>query len=57
VLGDKASALRVLRYSIEPGFSSWPYFITNPLLSSIRNEPQFAEFTAVAHAAFQRRFF
>ena len=60
VLGDKASALRMLRYSIEHGFFSWPYFLTDPLLSSIRNEPQFAEFMAVAHqrhAAFQKRFF
>ena len=60
VLGDKASALRMLRYSIEHGFFAWPYFITDPLLSSIRNEPQFADFMAVAHerhTAFQRRFF
>jgi TolB-like protein len=60
VLGDKASALRMLRYSIEHGFFAWSYFITDPLLSSIRNEPQFADFMAVAHerhTAFQRRFF
>jgi DNA-binding winged helix-turn-helix (wHTH) protein/TolB-like protein/Tfp pilus assembly protein PilF len=60
VLGDKASALRMLRYSIEHGFFSWPYFITDPLLSNIRDEPQFKEFMTLAYdrrAAFEERFF
>ena len=60
VLGDKASALRMLRFSIEHGFFSLPYFITDPLLSNIRNEPRFTEFITIArerHAAFKRRFF
>ena len=60
VLGDKASALRMLRFSIEHGFFSLPYFITDPLLSNIRNEPQFTEFVTIArerHAAFKRRVF
>jgi DNA-binding winged helix-turn-helix (wHTH) protein/TolB-like protein len=60
VLGDKASALGMLRYSIEHGFFSWPYFITDPLLSNIRSEPQFTELMTIAHerhAAFEKRFF
>lgn len=60
VLGDKASALRMLGYSIEHGFFSWPYFITDPLLSNVRDESQFKELMTVAHerrAAFERRFF
>jgi DNA-binding winged helix-turn-helix (wHTH) protein/TolB-like protein/Tfp pilus assembly protein PilF len=60
VLGDKASALRMLRYSIEHGFFSWPYFISDPLLSNVRNELQFKELMTVARkrrAAFERAFF
>ena len=30
VLGDNESALRVLRYTIENGFFSYPYFMTDP---------------------------
>jgi hypothetical protein len=40
-LGDKPSALRMLRYSIDHGFFAYPYFIDDPLLDSIRNEGQF----------------
>jgi hypothetical protein len=50
----------MLRFSIEHGFFSLPYFITDPLLSNIRNEPQFTEFVTIArerHAAFKRRLF
>jgi DNA-binding winged helix-turn-helix (wHTH) protein/TolB-like protein len=60
VLGDKASALRMLRYSIEHGFFPYPYFVTDPLLEPIRNESEFAQFTSIArerHAAFKSRFF
>ena len=60
VLGDKASALRMLRYSIEHGFFSWPYFISDPLLSNVRNEPQFKQLMTIARerrAAFERAFF
>ena len=60
VLGDTASALRMLRYSIEHGFFSWPYFMSDPLLSNIRNEPQFTELMTIAHqrhTSFERSFF
>jgi TolB-like protein len=60
VLGDKASALRMLRYSIQHGFFAWPYFTSDPLLTNLRNEPQFAELMTIArdrHAAFRKRFF
>jgi hypothetical protein len=60
VLGDKTSALRMLRYSIEHGFFAWPYFTTDPLLSNLRNEPQFSELMAVSrnrYAAFRKSFF
>lgn len=60
VLGDHVSALRVLRLSIENGFFAYPYFVTDPLLDSLRSNPEFAGLLKVAqqrHEAFQRRFF
>ena len=41
VLGDKVSALRVLRSSIEGGFFSYPYILSDPLLGSLHGEPEF----------------
>ena len=43
VLGDKTSALRVLRRSIENGFFPYAYFLTDPLLDNLRGEPQFSD--------------
>jgi DNA-binding winged helix-turn-helix (wHTH) protein/TolB-like protein/Tfp pilus assembly protein PilF len=52
ILGDKPSALRALRRSIEGGFFCYPYFTTDPLLDGLRNEP---EFNALLNAARERR--
>jgi DNA-binding winged helix-turn-helix (wHTH) protein/TolB-like protein len=60
VLGDKSSASRVLKYSIENGFFPYPYFQTDPLLAALRQESQFAQLMDVArqrHEAFKRTFF
>ena len=60
VLGDNASALRMLRYSIDHGFFAWPYFNTDPLLSAIRQEPQFPELMSIArnrYNAFKAQYF
>jgi DNA-binding winged helix-turn-helix (wHTH) protein/TolB-like protein len=60
VLGDKESALRMLRYSTDNGFFSYPYFQTDPLLGSIRDEPQFGQLMNSArtrYEAFRRAFF
>jgi len=60
LLGDKVSALRVLRHSIEGGFFSYPYFATDPLLDGLRNEPEFEQLMRGArqrHEAFQQKFF
>jgi DNA-binding winged helix-turn-helix (wHTH) protein/TolB-like protein/tetratricopeptide (TPR) repeat protein len=59
VLGDRTSALRMVRYSIENGFFAYPYFITDPLLESIRREPQFEPILDIArrrHEAFKSHF-
>ena len=60
VLGDPASATRVLRYSIEHGFFAYPYFTADPLLSSLHAEPEFARLMKTAeqrHQAFKKAFF
>ena len=60
VLGDKASALRTLRRSIEGGFFCYPYFMRDPLLNSLRNEDEFNQLMSQAqqrHEQFKARFF
>jgi DNA-binding winged helix-turn-helix (wHTH) protein/TolB-like protein len=60
VLGDRVSALRVFRSSIENGFFAYPYFTNDPLLAGIRQEPQFAGLMRRAqqrHEQFKRKFF
>jgi TolB-like protein/predicted Zn-dependent protease len=59
-LGDKTSALRVLYQSIENGFFPYPYFVTDPLLDSLRSEDEFSELMSSAHQrheAFKSKFF
>jgi DNA-binding winged helix-turn-helix (wHTH) protein/TolB-like protein/lipopolysaccharide biosynthesis regulator YciM len=60
VLGDRASALRMFRYSIENGFFAHPYFLFDPLLENVRGEPQFQPLMESArrrHEAFKSQFF
>ncbi len=60
MLGEKSSALRVLKQSIENGFFPYPYFATDPLLDRLRNENEFARLMSAArqrHEAFKAAFF
>jgi len=60
VLGDKASALHMLRHSIGGGFFCYPYFMRDPLLQNIRNEPEFQILMTQArqrHEEFKTSFF
>ena len=60
VLGDKASALHMLRHSIGGGFFCHPYFVRDPLLQSLRNEPEFQSIVDQArqrHDQFKNTFF
>ncbi len=60
VLGDKPSALRVLRTSVGCGFFSDPYIAKDPLLNDLHNEPEFNEILNIArqrHDAFKSSFF
>jgi TolB-like protein len=60
VLGDRESALRVLKRSIDSGFFPYPYLLTDPLLNSLRREPEFGRLIGAArarHEAFVSAFF
>jgi tetratricopeptide (TPR) repeat protein len=60
VLGDQSSALRVLGRSIESGFFSYPYLISDPLLNSLRSQHEFTRLMTMArqrHEAFKRTLF
>jgi tetratricopeptide (TPR) repeat protein len=60
VLGDKGSALHMLRHSIGGGFFCYPYFVRDPLLQNIRNEPEFQILMSQArqrHEEFKTSFF
>lgn len=59
-MGENASALRMMRQSIENGFFPYPYFATDPLLKTLRSESEFTQLLNAAnerHERFKRRFF
>ena len=53
VLGDKTSALRALRTSVESGFFSYPYVARDPLLSDLHSEPEFAQTLNIARQRYE----
>ena len=58
-LGDGDSAIRMLKQSIEGGFFPYPYFESDPLLASVRNQPAFAPLmdrARVRYEQFKTRF-
>jgi TolB-like protein/Tfp pilus assembly protein PilF len=60
VLGDRTSALRMLATSIDKGFFAYPYFATDPLLGSLRDEPEFSRLMKLSearHEEFKKMFF
>jgi len=60
VLGNKESALHMLRHSIAGGFFCYPYFMRDPLLQTIRSEPEFKALMEEArqrHERFKAEFF
>jgi DNA-binding winged helix-turn-helix (wHTH) protein/TolB-like protein len=60
VLGEKGSALRVLRRSVETGFFCYDYFKNDPVLETLRAEPELNSLLEIArnrHESFQRAFF
>jgi DNA-binding winged helix-turn-helix (wHTH) protein/TolB-like protein/Flp pilus assembly protein TadD len=60
ILGEKSSALHVLRMSVESGFFSYPYIEKDPLLNDLHGDPEFARILNAAHQrheAFKNSFF
>jgi serine/threonine protein kinase/tetratricopeptide (TPR) repeat protein len=60
VLGDKGSALHMLRHSVGGGFFCYPYFMRDPLLQNLRAEPEFQTLMEQArrrHEQFKATFF
>jgi hypothetical protein len=60
VLGDKISAMRVLRLSVQSGFFCYPYIARDQLLSGLHGVPEFNEILSTArqrHEAFKVSFF
>lgn len=60
VLGDKISAMRVLRLSVQSGFFCYPYIAKDPLLSGLHGMLEFNEILSTArqrHEAFRALFF
>jgi serine/threonine protein kinase/TolB-like protein/Flp pilus assembly protein TadD len=60
VLGEKYSALRVLRQSILGGFFCYPYMLNDPLMQSLHTESEFQSLMNQArqrHKQFEARFF
>jgi DNA-binding winged helix-turn-helix (wHTH) protein/TolB-like protein/Tfp pilus assembly protein PilF len=60
VLGDNTAALSVLRRSVDGGFFAYPYLASDPLLSPLHKEAEFAGILDTAHTrcqAFRDKFF
>jgi serine/threonine-protein kinase len=60
VLGEKSSALHMLQHTIEGGFFCYPCLESDPLLASIRSDPEFQRLASEArerHQQFRARFF
>ncbi|HSL85328.1 MAG TPA: hypothetical protein VK861_00170, partial [Bacteroidales bacterium] len=60
LLGDKSGCFRGLRKAIEGGFFNYPGMLNDPLLNSVRDEPEFQELLTMAqekHEAFKMKFF
>jgi DNA-binding winged helix-turn-helix (wHTH) protein/TolB-like protein/Tfp pilus assembly protein PilF len=53
VLGDKRSALRALRASVESGFFSYPYIAKDPLLNDLHSETEFAQILNIARQRYE----
>jgi tetratricopeptide (TPR) repeat protein len=53
ILGDKTSALRLLHQSVEDGFFSYPYIVSDPLLGALHKEAEFTEILESAHQRYE----
>ena len=60
LLGDKKSSVRVLKRSIDAGFFNYPFFLVDPFLDPVRDDPEFQKVLALAkqkHEDFKLKYF
>ena len=60
LLGYKEQCIRTLRKAVSRGFFSYPVFLNDKFLDSVRSEPEFQEVleeAKIKHEAFGRRYF
>lgn len=60
LLGDSKNCIRVLKKSIEGGFFCYPFFLIDPFLNSVRDDPEFPKVLALAkhkHEAFKQKYY
>jgi hypothetical protein len=60
LLGDNKGCVRVLRKAVEGGFFCYPFFLIDPFLDPVRDDPEFQEVLALAkekHETFKQKYF
>jgi tetratricopeptide (TPR) repeat protein len=60
LFGDNKSCVRVLKKSINAGFFNFPFFLVDPFLDPVRDDPEFQKVLALAkekHEAFKQKYF
>ena len=57
---NKEKGIQLLRKAVEGGFFCYPFFLIDPFLDPVRDDPEFQEVLALAkkkHEAFKRKYF
>ena len=60
LLGDSKGCIRVLRKTVDGGFFCYPFFLIDPFLDPVRDDPEFQEVLALAkekHEVFKQKYF
>jgi serine/threonine protein kinase len=60
LLGHSKGCVRVLRKAVKGGFCCYPFFLIDPFLDPVRDDPEFQEVLALAkekHEAFKQKYF
>jgi serine/threonine protein kinase/tetratricopeptide (TPR) repeat protein len=60
LIGAKRDCIRTLNKAIEMGYFCYPFFLTDPFLDSVRDEPEFRKLLSIAkekHEAFKKKYY
>jgi len=60
LLGDAKGCIRMLNKAVQGGFFCYPFFLIDPFLDPVRDDPEFQEVLALAiqkHEAFKQKYF